>query len=236
MSTPNSKATDSQLEPNGPPAGHGDDRVNVGPLGPTRNSSTDRGDSGLIVAVQARDRPAFEKLYLRYHHRLVRFLARFTKRHENIEEIINDTFMVVWMRARDFRHESKVSTWIFGIAYRTAMKQLRRQRHVSSLESVGDLRESADPSAEIDTQDWLSRTLARLPLEQRIALTLAYQMGYSVQEIARITESPVGTVKSRMFHARVRLHEHALELDSREPRSAWRSSAARSAPRAESLT
>jgi hypothetical protein len=129
MSTPNSRATDSQFEPNGPPACHGDDSVNVRPLGSTRNSSTDCGDSGLMIAVQARDRPAFEKLYLGYYYRLVRFLARFTKRHENIEEIINDTFMAVWMGAKDFRHESKVSTWIFGIAYRTAMKQLRRQRH-----------------------------------------------------------------------------------------------------------
>jgi len=214
MSTPNSRATDSELEPIGPPARHGDDSVNVRPLGSTRKSSTDCGDSGLMIAVQARDRPAFEKLYFGYYYRLVRFLARFTKRHDNIEEIINDTFMAVWMGAKDFRHESKVSTWIFGIAYRTAMKQLRRQRHVSSLESAGDLRESADPSAEIDTQDWLSCVLGRLPLEQRTILTLAYQMGYSVKEIARITESPIGTVKSRMFHARIKLHEYALELNS----------------------
>jgi RNA polymerase sigma-70 factor (ECF subfamily) len=168
---------------------------------------------GLIIAIQARDRLAFEKLYLGYYYRLTRFLARFTKRLENIEEIINDTFMVIWMRAKDFRHESKVSTWIFGIAYRTAMKQLRRQRHVPSLQSVGDLPDSGDPARDIDAEDWLSCAFARLPLEQRITLTLAYQMGYSVKEIARITESPVGTVKSRMFHARVKLHEHALELN-----------------------
>jgi RNA polymerase sigma-70 factor (ECF subfamily) len=169
---------------------------------------------GLIIAVQAGDRLAFEKLYLGYYYRLTRFLLRFTKRLENIEEIINDTFMVIWMRAKDFRHESKVSTWIIGIAYRTAMKQLRRQRHVSSLQSVGDLPKRGDPTADIDTTDWLSCALSRLPLEQRITLTLAYQMGYSVKEIARITESPVGTVKSRMFHARVKLHEHALELNN----------------------
>ncbi len=198
----------------GAPARHRVDCVNDRPLGPACNSSTDFDDLGLLIAVQARDRLAFEKLYLGYYCRLTRFLARFTRRLENIEEIINDTFMAVWMRATDFRHESKVSTWIFGIAYRTAMKQLRRQRHVSSLESVGDLPESSDPARDIDTKDWLSRALARLPLDQRITLTLAYQMGYSMKEIARITESPVGTVKSRMFHARVKLQEHALEFNS----------------------
>ena len=187
--------------------------MNARRLGSTRNSSPDCDELGLIIAVQACDRLAFEKLYFGYYHRLTRFLARFTKCLENIEEIINDTFMVVWMRAKDFRRESQVSTWIFGIAYRTAMKQLRRQRHASSLQSVGDMPQSSDPATDIDTKDWLSCALARLPLDQRITLTLAYQMGYSVKEIARITESPVGTVKSRMFHARIKLHEHVLELN-----------------------
>ena len=92
MSTPNSRATDSPLHPNGTP--HGDNSVNARPLGSTRNSSSDCADLGLMIAVQARDRLAFEQLYLGYYHRLTRFLARFTKDLENIEEIINDTFMV----------------------------------------------------------------------------------------------------------------------------------------------
>jgi RNA polymerase sigma-70 factor (ECF subfamily) len=214
LRTPHSRTADSQLEPNGAPACHNDDTVNARPLGAIRYSSTDCDDLGLMNAVQARDRLAFEKLYFGYYPRLTRFLTRFIRSHENIEEIINDTFMVIWMRAEAFRHKSKVSTWIIGIAYRTAMRQIRQQRHVSSFESVDDLSVSGDPTTIIDTKDWLSRALDRLPLEQRITLTLAYQMGYSVKEIARITESPVGTVKSRMFHARVKLHEHALEFNS----------------------
>src|SRR5258708_12697640 len=110
---------------------------------------------------------------------------------ENIEEIINDTFMVIWMRAKDFRHESKVCTWIFGIAYRTAMKQLRRPRHVSSLQSVGDLPGSGDPTRDIDMEDWLSCAFARLPLEQRITLILPYQIGNSLTDISPLTKSPV---------------------------------------------
>jgi RNA polymerase sigma-70 factor (ECF subfamily) len=187
--------------------------MNARSLGSARDSSTHCDDLGFITAIQARDRLAFEKLYFGYYHRLTRFLAQFTRRLDNIEEIINDTFMVVWTQAKDFRHESKVSTWIFGIAYRTAMRQLRRQRHVSSLQPVGDSPACDDPTTEIEMTDCVSRALARLPLDQRITLTLAYQLGYSVKEIARITESPVGTVKSRMFHARLKLHAHALELN-----------------------
>src|ERR1039458_7784513 len=86
-------------------------------------------DNELLLAIAAGDRRALETLYLSYHRRLARFLSRFTSRYENVEEIINDTFMVVWQSAKDFRYASQVSTWIFGIAYRTALKSLRRQKN-----------------------------------------------------------------------------------------------------------
>src|SRR3978361_2189814 len=86
-------------------------------------------DKGLLIAVAAGDRRALEELYLAHHRRLARFLARFSPRYENVEEIINDTFMVVWQSAKDFRFASQVSTWIIGIASRTALKSLRRQKN-----------------------------------------------------------------------------------------------------------
>src|SRR5208283_4879797 len=86
-------------------------------------------DNELLVAISTGDRRALEALYLGYHRRLARFLSRFTPRYENVEEIINDTFMTVWQRAKDFRGESQVSTWILAIAYRTALNSLRRQKN-----------------------------------------------------------------------------------------------------------
>jgi RNA polymerase sigma-70 factor (ECF subfamily) len=72
-------------------------------------------DTALIALVASGDRVAFEKLYLAHHNRISRFLARFIQSRENLEEIIDDTFMVVWRNARHFRHESRLSTWIIGI-------------------------------------------------------------------------------------------------------------------------
>src|SRR5882762_3820817 len=89
-------------------------------------------DNELLVAVAAGNRLALEELYLGYHRRLARFLTRFTPRYENVEEIINDTFMVVWQSAKDFRCASQVSTWIIGIAYRTALKSVRRQKNFAT--------------------------------------------------------------------------------------------------------
>ena len=67
-----------------------------------KNSSKER-DQELLLAVAGGNRRALEELYLSYHRRLARFLSRFTPRYENVEEIINDTFMVVWQSAKDFR-------------------------------------------------------------------------------------------------------------------------------------
>src|SRR5271167_2017636 len=102
-----------------------------------RNSAKEH-DHDLLVAIAGGDRRALEELYLAYHRRLARFLSRFTPRYENVEEIVNDTFMVVWQSAGDFRHASLVSTWIMGIAYRTALKSLRRQKNHAAARSLDE--------------------------------------------------------------------------------------------------
>lgn len=177
-----------------------------------KNSAKER-DSELLAAVAAGNRQALEELYLAYHRRLARFLSRFTPRYENVEEIINDTFLAVWQSAKDFRHASQVSTWIIGIAYRTALKSLRRQKHHSAAGSLDDYPEqTVDPTFETEIQDWLRHGLNQLPVEQRLTLELAYHMGHSLEEIAAITECPVGTVKARMFHAREKLRQYLPNL------------------------
>jgi RNA polymerase sigma-70 factor (ECF subfamily) len=176
------------------------------PLAAIRNLTTDNADWRLMVAIQGRDRPAFEKLYLAYYQRLARFLAHFAMSRENIDEIISDTFIVIWTQTSGCVYETRISTWIIGIAYRTAMRHLTLQRKVSSLRSVSDL-----PRSTNGAEDWLCGPLARLPIQQRVTLSLAYQMGCSIEEIARVTESPSDTVESHMFHAHAKLREHALK-------------------------
>jgi RNA polymerase sigma-70 factor (ECF subfamily) len=166
-------------------------------------------DSELLSAIAAGDRRALEKLYLSYQRALGRFLSRFTQCRENIEEIINDTFMVVWRSAGEFRWESQVSSWIFGIAYRTALKSIRRQKYRSPARRLDEWPvQTVDPVLEAEIRDWVRNGLNRLPDEQRLTLELAYHMGYSLLEIANMTNAPVGTVKARMFLARQKLRQH----------------------------
>jgi RNA polymerase sigma-70 factor, ECF subfamily len=170
-------------------------------------------DGELLIAIAAGNCRALQELYLGYQGRLVGFLSRFTQRSENIEEIINDTFMVVWCNANEFRFASQVSSWIFGIAYRTALKSIRRQQNHSAARSLEECPEqSVDPVLEAEIQDWVTHGLNRLPDEQRLALELACHMGHSSVEIAEITGAPIGTVRARIFHARQKLRQYLPTL------------------------
>jgi RNA polymerase sigma-70 factor (ECF subfamily) len=163
-------------------------------------------EAQLLRRVAQQDKRALEELYISYHRRLSRFLLRLAPRHDFAEEVINDTFWVVWCKAADFRGASRVSTWILGIAYRHALHALREERRAgipAHAQPADDC--STDPGDSRDTQDWIARGLNLLPDEQRLTIELAYFLGHSCEEIAAITECPVGTVKARMFHAREKL-------------------------------
>jgi RNA polymerase sigma-70 factor (ECF subfamily) len=154
-----------------------------------------KSDGDLLIAAGSGDRRALDELYLGYQWRLALFLSRFTRCPENVEEIINDTFMVVWRHANDFRFASQVSSWIFGIAQRTALKSIRRERKYAATRCVDECPEqTVDPMLETEVQDWVMH------------------IGHSLAEIAEITCAPVGTVKARMFHARKKLRRHLRTL------------------------
>jgi len=150
------------------------------------------------------DRAAFERLYLHHYHRLARFLARHTARRDLVEEIVNETMWVVWRDANQFRGDAKVATWIFGIAYRCLMKTLR-DRPVASEPSTALSEGTSDDAEQVERSDWVRRGLLALPPEQRMTMELAYYLGQSCEEIAAIMDVAVGTVKARLFHARLRL-------------------------------
>jgi RNA polymerase sigma-70 factor (ECF subfamily) len=167
----------------------------------------DARDRGLIERIARSDRAALKELYLLYHRRVARFLTRVTSRYDLAEEIINDTFWVVWQRAGEFRGASSVSTWIMGIAYRRGLKAIKRARvlQTSSHDFPEEAAASHEPWSGAEQREWLSAALERLPSEQRLVLELAYHLGHSCEEIAEIMNCPVNTVKTRMFHARKKL-------------------------------
>lgn len=170
-------------------------------------SDVDSRDRMLLQRMAAGDRAALETLYRAYHGGLCRFLSRLTRRADLIEEIVNDCFWITWRKADSFHGDSRVSTWIMGIAYRCGLKALRQRGD----EPVDDyaLREgrgpSHDPDEDRELRDWLGKGLEHLSADQRIVVELVYGVGNSLDEVAAIMQAPVGTVKARLFHARIKL-------------------------------
>lgn len=160
----------------------------------------------LVSRILIRDRRAFQELYENYRPRLSHFVLRLVKRPPLVEEVVNDTMMVVWERLDRFKGESKLSTWVFAIAYRKGLKALTRTddplEDVMHLESA-----SSEPGPEQNAAYGqrlvsLRRAMDDLSVDHRTVIDLTYfhELGY--REIAEIMDCPVDTVKTRMFHAR----------------------------------
>jgi len=181
---------------------------------PRSRAASAEPDSHWLQRVARQDRAALAALYRAYQPRLVRFLGRFTQQPGLVEEVINDTFWVVWQKAGQFRGEARVSTWIMGIAYRQALKAFR-DGDDPSLHDCGEELEPLlvhHPDAERELRDWLDKGLARLPADQRATVELVYGQGCTLEEAAAVMACPVGTAKSRLFHARLRLRNLLPEL------------------------
>jgi RNA polymerase sigma-70 factor (ECF subfamily) len=175
-----------------------------------QNPGNDQSERELLERIaKARDQVAFRTLYSSYYQRLSRLLARMSVRREDIEEVINDTFWVVWTKAAEFRGASQLSTWIIGIAYRRALNALRRAklRPVADHEFDEDSVSVESTDNDENNQQWIALGLERLPVEQRMALELTYTLGHSCEEVAAILDCPVNTVKTRLFRARETLKQ-----------------------------
>lgn len=175
-------------------------------LATSRRRSSEPGDGELLRRIACSDAAAMELLYRRYFPRVFRFAQRMVSSPELVEEIVNDVMYVVWRRASTFNGQGQVSTWIFGITYRTCLKQrgsLRQDDHLS-IDEAGDLVPGVIDSAmeALESHDWVSQLFAQLPPDQRAVLELTYQQDMNYREIAGILGCPENTVKTRMFHAR----------------------------------
>jgi RNA polymerase sigma-70 factor (ECF subfamily) len=178
-------------------------------LGPGASRLEDN-DPELIRRVAGKDRRAFEMLYQRHSPRLHRYLSRLISQPDVIEEVLDDVMLVVWQNASRFNHTSRVSTWIFGIAHFKALKARARLSGRAAEQPVTDdhAAEGDDPE-DATLRGELGRVVAQgldaLSPEHRAVVELTFYQGRSYQEIAQITQCPVNTVKTRMFHARRRL-------------------------------
>ncbi|MBO9671520.1 MAG: sigma-70 family RNA polymerase sigma factor [Sphingobium sp.] len=163
-------------------------------------------EAELLAALRAGDLRAFETAYRCYQPRLSRFVATIVRARSSIEEVVNDTLMVLWEKADSFSGGSKLSTWLFAIAYRKAIRaHLRFDEPVDS-DPVADIPDDdAMPDrdfARARTSKLLQRAIDDLSADHRAVVHLTYFQELSYRDIADIMGCPTDTVKTRMFHAR----------------------------------
>lgn len=165
----------------------------------------------LLEKIRRGDAAAFEALYRLYHPRLTNFVMKIVRRPHLVEEVLNDTMMAVWQKPDSFQGSSKLSTWIFAIAYRKALKGLRRSQDPledpDAAERPSDEETPEEVHANVRRRDRLSQAMQQLSPVHRAVVDLTYYHELDYGEIAGILDCPVGTVKTRMFHARRRLRE-----------------------------
>lgn len=169
----------------------------------------------LLVRVAARDQAAFAQLYDMLSGRAFGLILRVLVNRAHSEEVLQEVFLEIWQSAASFApNKGQGRTWVMTIAHRRAVDRVRSAQSSADRDEKAGLRELHTPQEGVEEQVELrmeSRRVARaldaLPDAQREALTLAYFGGYSQSEIAAMTGSPLGTIKTRMRDGLSRLRQ-----------------------------
>ncbi len=174
-------------------------------------------DQQLVERAQKGDKRAFELLVMKYERKLGRLLSRMVRDAAEIDDITQESFIKAYRALPQFRGESAFYTWLYRIAVNTAKNYLmaKGKREVATsdmvdedgegMENVLMPHEIATPDAELQTKQIakaVNETVDALPEELRTAITLREIEGLSYEEIARMMDCPIGTVRSRIFRAR----------------------------------
>lgn len=185
---------------------------------------TDQEDQDLLTRVAAREVLALEALYDRFSSLVFSIGLYITKDEAAAEEITQDVFTQIWHKAGLYRPEKgKVLSWITRMTRNRAIDELRRLRirpeghYIDQKDELPDLSTSEEPGPEqileiLQQREAIIRALDSLPQDQRRALILAYFFGYSHQKIANLLDEPLGTVKTRLRLAIIKLR-NMMELE-----------------------
>ena len=174
-------------------------------------------DSVLIDKARNGNEGAFKILVNKYYPRVYASLFSFTKSKEDSEDLAQQTFIKVWKQLDTFRGDSAFFTWVYRIAINLAKNfvvssNYKKQRSNIPMESLNIDFSSFDDVEEViihnESMDKISNYINTLPESLKTAFTLRESEGKSYEEISVITDTPIGTVRSRIFRARESIIEY----------------------------
>jgi len=185
-------------------------------------------DKELVERVRRGDKRAFDLLILKYQHKIISIVGRYLGDRNDVQDVSQETFIKAYRAIPNFRGESAFYTWLYRIAINTAKNHLvsksRRPPNIDIdiddgefQDSSAVLRDNESPQASLATkqmEEVIFRAIENLPAELRVAVTLREFEGLSYEEIARIMDCPVGTVRSRIFRAREAIEQKITLMDN----------------------
>ena len=152
------------------------------------------------------DSRAFDTLVSRHLDAVFRFIYKIISNVSDREEVCQDVFVKVYMNLAQFRFDAKFTTWLYQIAYRTAISSTRRKKYDFEEYQDDIASQERDSVSDEEVKRILDKELAKLKLEERTMITLHYLQDVSVDDISDIVDRPVGTVKSMLHRVRQKLH------------------------------
>jgi len=198
------------------------------------NPYKDLTDEELMESFQNSAEKAFDEIVIRYRERIVNFILGIVRDFDKAEDLAQDTFLIVYKRKHSYKRIAKLSTWIFTIAKNLTFTELRKVKRrktysVSELEpengsnimfwqNIKDGGNSFNQSMDSDshtniTTDIIMNKIEELPDDFKIIINLRDIQELSYEEISRIMDLAIGTVKSRLNRARIKLRELLLGED-----------------------
>ncbi|WP_457575167.1 sigma-70 family RNA polymerase sigma factor [Desulfomarina sp.] len=159
----------------------------------------------LLKKTAKKDRDAFQALYEGTNRQISVYLYRFVQDQNSVEDILVEVYTEVWKNSARFRQQSKVLTWMIGIARNLALKESRKQKYHDDIDTHPEIVGKEVDFDNTNRKEILTRALNCLSQKHREVLDLAFYQELPYQEIAQLLSIPESTVKSRIFYAKADL-------------------------------
>ena len=179
-------------------------------------------DLSLVERCRVNDEAAFDEVVSRYKNKVYNYVYRMTGSSDDAEDLTQEVFIRMYLSLDSFRGQSSLNTWLFRIASNLCIDQFRRQKNKTPAYSLDEpvgqddqtSREVADSTYEphrllenVEMAEQIQQALTQIPEKLRATLILHDVEGLPYEEIAQIVGCPLGTVKSRLFNARMQLRQ-----------------------------
>jgi len=195
-------------------------------MNPGYEETKESEDVALVRRAKSGDTTAFEELFRRHRSQIYSLTYRMTGNSADAEDLLQDVFLTAFRKIGSFQGRSSFSTWLYRVGINRSKDFLRKKKRAAELQTpddqhgeasleessrhAGAVERSSQPEAGAiagEAQRLVQEALDRLPEGLRVPLVLHELEGLQYREVARLMRLPVGTVKSRIFRARLQLAE-----------------------------